>query len=117
MGGRLVSAWRRRRAKKFIDLDKQVGIDFDFPSGPVHLDVRFRAEGRTLVMYIVNLQPVEALESGDALRRPVGVREVIRCRDTVARLAADAGYLRLRIEGHRRNHRRKHRQAVELDLG
>ena len=109
-------ARRRRRATKFIDLGNLVGLDFHVAGGRYHLDARFTAEGDALTMHVVNLQPVEALATGVSVRRPIGIREVRRCQETVAGIAADAGYQHLRVVGRRRNHRRDHTQVFDIDL-
>lgn len=114
---RLFAARRRRRAEELIDLGNPVGLDFDFPdSAPVHLDVLFLAEGSTLVMKIVDLKPVGTGEDGVPEVRPVGVKNVLDCRHIVERIAADAGYERLRITGLRRSRRRNRFQTVDVDL-
>jgi hypothetical protein len=94
------AAWRRYRARRFLELGQGIGIVFSTPTaGPVQLTVRFEEQGTTLDMEIYGFYALECLEPGNPGRADVGVGEIMKGLDLVCRRASEAGYLRLHAHG------------------
>jgi hypothetical protein len=93
--------WRRRRARAYLELGKQLRFEFDTPTaGRVELQVIFSAEGDRLDVNIVSLYAKSFLEGGPA-RADVGLPEMFKGRDFICGLATDAGYDTVRFRGRR----------------
>jgi hypothetical protein len=94
------AAWRRYRARRFLDFGRGIGIVFSTPTaGPVQLTVKFEERGTTLDMEIHGFYALECLEPGESRLADVGVGEIMKGLDLICRRAADAGFLRLHAHG------------------
>ena len=107
--------WRRLRARQFLELGKQIGLDFESPIGPVQVVATFVDEGETVQMKLTSIYSHAFLESHGRDRPEVGIREMLKGLDTIGRLSADAGFRRLRITGRRLGKERGERIIV-VDL-
>jgi hypothetical protein len=97
----IVRRWRRRRARAYLELDKELMFEFETPTaGPVQLRVILSAQGERLDVNIVSLYAKSFLEGG-APHADVGLVEMLKGRDFICRRAADAGYDTVRFRGRR----------------
>lgn len=98
---RLRAARDRRRARAYLELGRQITLEFDSASaGRFELTARFVDEGETLEMQMIGLYGIEIGPDG-VRRSDPGLRDVLQGRDHLCRLAVDAGYKRLRFVGKR----------------
>ena len=106
----VLGRWRRRRARAYLELGKQLMFEFDTPTaGRVQLQVIFSAEDDRLDVKIVSLYARSFLEGGPE-RADVGLAEMLKGRDFICGLAADAGYHTARFIG------RRHRSGDSHDV-
>ena len=113
MLNRIRADWRRGRARKFIELNKNWTFEYDTRAGPITIAGQFRAEDTTLVLVLWDIHSKDALETGGD-RPDAGVGEVRRFLEWVAGMAADLGYTRLRVKGSRT--KRGGMSQIEFDL-
>ena len=114
-GHELREAWRRRRARRFLQLDRETLLEFDTASaGIVELRAIFSAEGERLDVKIVSLYGRSFLD-GDEIR-PVGLPELFKGRDFICGLAADAGYSTVRFLGRRLRPDRKQPRLMSYEV-
>jgi hypothetical protein len=107
--------WRRLRARRFLEFGKQMTLDFESPIGPVQVVATFVDEGETVEMRVTSIYSQAFLQSHGRDRPEPGIREVLKGLDTIGRLAAEAGFRRLRITGRRLGKERGERDIV-VDL-
>jgi hypothetical protein len=111
-----LAAWRRYRARRFLELGHGIGIVFSTATvGPVQLTVRFSEQGSTLDMDIHGFYALEALGVGEARQADLGIGEIIKGLDLICARAADAGFLRLHAHGLRSGAKAGFR-SIDIDL-
>ncbi len=112
-----LTAWRRYRARRFLDLGEEIGIQFSTPTaGVVHLIVVFTEDGSTLDMEIRAFYGLEAAAGPEFRGADVGVAEIMKGLDLICRHATDAGYERLHAYGVRSGAKEGPR-SIDVDLG
>jgi hypothetical protein len=107
--------WRRFSARRYLELGKQIALDFESPIGPVQVVATFVDQGETLEMRLTSIYSHAFLQSQGKDRPEVGIVEMLRGLDKIGRLAADAGFRRLRITGTRLMRKQAEREVV-VDL-
>ena len=116
---RIRADWRRGRALKQLKLGERQHWEWesDTEVGTVCGDLLFRPEDDTLVLVFFSIYAKDVLEKGE-YQADIGLREVRLFLETVAQLAADAGFSRLAVAGQRttRSNKRGGRQRFEFDL-
>jgi hypothetical protein len=111
-----LAAWRRYRARRFLELGQGIGIVFSTrTAGPVQLTVRFSEQGSTLDMDIHGFYALDSLGVGEARQAEVGIAEIIKGLDLICARAADAGFLRLHAHGVRSGGKQGFR-SIDIDL-
>jgi hypothetical protein len=111
---------RRGRALRTLKLGERQYWEWESSTevGTICGDLLFRPEEDTLVLVFFSIYAKDVLEKGE-YQADVGLREVRFFLETVAQLAADAGFSRLAVAGQRtkRSDKRGGKQRFEFDLG
>jgi hypothetical protein len=116
---RLRADWRRGRARKLIELDREIIVSFETETvGKVEIQGVFSDEGDTLHATIIAFYAHDHMTRSGEHRAPLGAREIYRFLEIVCSSAADLGYRRLRLSGKRvleEGRRREQDFTVDVD--
>jgi hypothetical protein len=116
---KLRADWRRGRALKQLKLGERQYWEWESntEAGTICANLRFSAEGETLVLRFLQMWSKVVVESEDPhARGDLGLGAVRAFLDIVAQLGADCGFTRMRVEGQRTRQRRKDDQNFEFPL-